>query len=162
MKPQELPKYKCHKVVQAVKINEVEFHPDAGIIIFPDHPQIAPFQLSTEYNRKHMPKKGGYFVVYEDGYQSYSPGEAFEKGYALIGDRQDEQGNAILVIRAAAVSGKGHMPANHQELRATAPQTPACAYCGVPTIETLIEDEDGEWIFAWTCDCEEVQAREGG
>lgn len=29
-------------------------------------------------------KVGGYYVVYEDGYESWSPAEAFEKGYTLI------------------------------------------------------------------------------
>lgn len=30
------------------------------------------------------PAAGGYYVVYEDGYQSYSPAKAFEDGYAPV------------------------------------------------------------------------------
>ncbi len=37
-----------------------------------------------DYMRKHQPKIGGYFVVYKDGYKSFSPAEAFEEGYTRI------------------------------------------------------------------------------
>jgi hypothetical protein len=30
------------------------------------------------------PSVGGYYVVYDDGYKSYSPSEAFEGGYTKI------------------------------------------------------------------------------
>lgn len=33
---------------------------------------------------KHGPQVGGYYVVYADGYISYSPAAAFEDGYRLI------------------------------------------------------------------------------
>lgn len=33
---------------------------------------------------KHKPVAGGYFVVYEDGYESFSPAKAFEEGYTRI------------------------------------------------------------------------------
>ncbi|EPJ3208563.1 hypothetical protein JGC44_21260 [Salmonella enterica subsp. enterica serovar Derby] len=34
----------------------------------------------------HQSEVGGYFVRYEDGYESYSPVEAFEKGYLTLAD----------------------------------------------------------------------------
>jgi hypothetical protein len=40
--------------------------------------------VSLEYLDKHSPQAGGYYVVYEDGYRSYSPAAAFEAGYTLI------------------------------------------------------------------------------
>ena len=33
---------------------------------------------------RHKPKAGGYYVVYDDGYKSYSPAKAFEEGYVRI------------------------------------------------------------------------------
>jgi hypothetical protein len=30
------------------------------------------------------PQPGGYFVVYKDGYKSFSPAKAFEEGYTRI------------------------------------------------------------------------------
>lgn len=59
-------------------------NPHQGAIIFPAEPGYAPFRVSAEYMRRHRPQPGGYFVVYADGYQSYSPAKAFEEGYARI------------------------------------------------------------------------------
>ena len=44
----------------------------------------APFKVDHSYIRKHNPQIGGYYVVYEDGYKSFSPAEVFESGYTLI------------------------------------------------------------------------------
>jgi len=46
-------------------------------------------KVSDEWITKHAPEPpldfiGGYFVEYEDGYQSWSPEKAFEEGYKLI------------------------------------------------------------------------------
>ena len=87
----EMPRYKCHKEVRALKIAEVaidaEGEPqetDGSAVITPDNARYAPFRVNREYMAKHRPVAGGYYVVYEDDYQSFSPAEAFEKGYTLI------------------------------------------------------------------------------
>jgi hypothetical protein len=91
-----LPRYKCHKEVCALKIKVVEFdcdHPERArsnigngtlATIVPTDEGYAPFRVGHEYLTKHRPEKGGYFVVYKDGYQSYSPAKAFEDGYTRI------------------------------------------------------------------------------
>ena len=33
---------------------------------------------------KHQPTVGGYYVVYKDGYKSFSPADAFESGYTRV------------------------------------------------------------------------------
>jgi hypothetical protein len=33
---------------------------------------------------KHNPQVGGYYVMYKDGYQSWSPASEFEDGYTRI------------------------------------------------------------------------------
>ncbi len=75
-----LPKYKCHKEVWALKIREVEVTNRKLVFDFP----FAPKVLSDAIFGKHDWTPGGYWVRYEDGYESYSPAEAFENGYTLI------------------------------------------------------------------------------
>ena len=36
------------------------------------------------YVEKHAPRVGGYFVRYDDGYESFSPAAAFEGGYTSV------------------------------------------------------------------------------
>jgi len=62
-----------------------------GSIIVPEDERFAPFNVEAEYRRKHNPRPGGWFVLYEDGYQSFSPAEAFEQGYTLITDETADQ-----------------------------------------------------------------------
>jgi hypothetical protein len=80
----ELPRWRCHKIVQAVKIKEITVCAAGGAVIVPEGVDIPVFAVSAEYMGKHAPAIGGYFVVYEDGYRSWSPAKAFEEGYSRI------------------------------------------------------------------------------
>lgn len=79
----EMPRYRCHKVVHALQILEIE-----GLMITPAEEGYAPFELPIEYFRRHEPSPGGYYVVYKDGYASFSPRRAFEEGYKRIFDAE--------------------------------------------------------------------------
>lgn len=85
----DLPLYNCHKQVRAAKIMAIDrgagLTPSGAMLVF-DDPNYAPIEVSAEYMTKHNPQVDGYFVVYKDGYQSFSPAAAFEEGYtpALI------------------------------------------------------------------------------
>lgn len=90
----ELPKYQSHKQVWALRIVQIDYLPNPdtsgnsaaasyGAVIHPEE-NFAPFEVSGEYVIKHKPKEGGYFVLYEDGYQSWSPADTFESGYTRI------------------------------------------------------------------------------
>lgn len=79
MESREMPKYKCHKEVRALKIADVD-----GNKITPADEGYAPFEVDDNYIARHKPQVGGYYVVYEDGYASFSPASAFESGYTLI------------------------------------------------------------------------------
>lgn len=92
----EMPKYQCHKQVWALKIKEISHKPNPdptggsaaasyGAVITPADDGYSPFDVPAEFVTKHKPQAGGYFVVYDDGYKSYSPAAAFESGYSLIG-----------------------------------------------------------------------------
>ena len=54
----------------------------------PEYSKYAPFHGHDEaYLDKHEPQAGGYYVRYADGYESWSPAEAFENGYMPINPR---------------------------------------------------------------------------
>lgn len=89
----EMPKYQCHKQVWALKIKAIARKPNPdptgriaassyGATITPSEDGYGAFDVSPEYMDKHQPQVGGYYVVYEDGYKSYSPAAAFESGYS--------------------------------------------------------------------------------
>lgn len=85
---QEMPKYECHKTVHAYKIAAIQYeHDDSGVvhaIITPEDAGYRSFIVDEAYLNKHKPEVGGYYVVYEDGYKSFSPAKAFEAGYTRI------------------------------------------------------------------------------
>jgi len=90
----QMPQYQCHKKVWALKIREVILDTDLAqqenrettgrATIVPEDTRFAPFEADVEYVCNHNPQAGGYYVVYEDGYKSWSPAEAFESGYTII------------------------------------------------------------------------------
>lgn len=87
-KLETLPLYQCHKRVRAAKIVNIV---PVGVMEAPAKNGGAVLHLDgggfvhvgTQYMNKHLPVCGGYFVVYEEGYQSFSPAKAFEDGYTL-------------------------------------------------------------------------------
>ena len=76
----EMPRYRCHKEVWAIKIAEVHHN---GMIV-PADEGYGVFQAPDGYLEKHDPQPGGYYVLYHDGYASFSPAAAFEAGYTRI------------------------------------------------------------------------------
>lgn len=91
----EMPRYRCHKEVWALKIAEIHHKPNPdttgqsaassyGAGLVPSDAGYGPIEVDGGYMNKHSPEVGGYYVVYADGYASYSPAKAFEEGYAPI------------------------------------------------------------------------------
>lgn len=88
----QLPRYKCHKEVSALKIHLIQQTP-ADVLsvppggtwrLTPENTEYAPFDVPHSFYEKHRPTEGGYYVVYDDGYKSFSPAKAFEEGYTLV------------------------------------------------------------------------------
>lgn len=79
-----LPEYRCHKVVRAARITALRGNGNA------DMPDLVLGEIGgvvtllPEWHEKHKPQVGGYYVLYEDGYSSFSPAKAFEEGYTRI------------------------------------------------------------------------------
>lgn len=85
--------YQCHKRVHAAKILSIGPSETDRHILFLE-PMVGPL-VSAEWVAKHKPQPGGYYVIYEDGYTSYSPAAAFESGYTLIEQKEDAKPDAL-------------------------------------------------------------------
>lgn len=80
----DIPTYNCHKQVKALQIKDIEMM-DLGtdLVELSFFDGYLPIKVDDLFMEKHEPQVGGYFVVYKDGYQSYSPADVFEEGYTL-------------------------------------------------------------------------------
>lgn len=78
-----LPRWQCHKVVQAAQIEAIrdQHVPDGAILTLTGGFTI---KVDSKWTDRHQAKVGGYLVIYEDGYMSFSPAAAFESGYTRI------------------------------------------------------------------------------
>lgn len=87
-----MPSYRCHKVVEAARILDVckmDTIPSWMLTLdlpIPKGWKSVYVRVSIEWHDRHKPETGGYYVRYQDGYESYSPPEAFENGYKKIDD----------------------------------------------------------------------------
>lgn len=78
----KLPEYQSIKVVGAAKIASIT----GTAIGLSLNKSIVEIEVGRAWVARHQPEVGGYFVRYEDGYESFSPAEAFEKGYLALAD----------------------------------------------------------------------------
>lgn len=86
----EMPRYRCHKEVHALKIASIDQAPASKVaeggswLLQPADEGYGAVEVTHEWFARFKPEAGGYYVVYADGYASYSPAKAFEDGYTLI------------------------------------------------------------------------------
>jgi hypothetical protein len=103
----QMPRYICYKKVYALKIKQVTA-PDDGPYLIPEDDRYAPISVTSDYLNKHDVHPGGYYVVHEGGYCSFSPAFSFESGYTLEPDNvvalQAE--NAALKTRVGELEGE--------------------------------------------------------
>lgn len=92
-----MPKYRAHKIIQALKIDEGRIT-TSGTLLIPANRDYDPFIVTRAFSSKHMPGGGGYFVRYKDGYESFSPAEAFEDGYTALEDGLEEDSTASEIL----------------------------------------------------------------
>lgn len=84
-----LKPYTCHKKVRAAEITSVGSYATnvSGALVRPvtlNHDLTV--DLPDVMFERYMPLRGDYLVVYEDGYQSFSPRKAFLDGYKADGE----------------------------------------------------------------------------
>lgn len=81
-----IPRWKCHKEVNAFKIGQIDYSTKdkTGYATLTNDDGSIIAQVNSYYLEKHKPELNGYYVLYDDGYQSFSPAKAFEDGYTEI------------------------------------------------------------------------------
>ena len=82
---QEMPRYRCHKEVWALKIGDgITINQDGSAVLPVTDHGYGPVTVKSAVIARYIPTPGDYYVVYEDGYESISPAAAFESGYSRI------------------------------------------------------------------------------
>lgn len=86
----DLPRYRCHKEVRALKIRRIMPLEDGAATLHFDG-DFRPVRVGRGFrlginttNTGVGHADYGYYVVYDDGYTSWSPTAAFEGGYTEI------------------------------------------------------------------------------
>lgn len=142
MNVNELPQYKCHKVVRAGKILATARNPNEDAVFLDVDGVVNKWLFApTGWLNKHNPDIGGYLVAYEDGYLSYSPAAAFEAGYSLIIDKDS---NGTVLAQKADGTETLHFqdntpPAEASGLKAYAAMDGSVVYAG--EIREWLHDE---------------------
>ena len=100
----KLDTYVSHKTVRAAKIRGIERGEAAahagGVRMTMDNGHVV--QETRQYAEKHDPRAGGYYVLYVDGYSSWSPAEAFEGGYSRVDEESGEAKDAVELVAKIA------------------------------------------------------------
>lgn len=78
-----MPRYVSHKKVWALQISDeaITVNSDGGITFVPSEVGYAPVSVAKDVVLRYMPVAGDFYVVYADGYKSFSPRKAFLEGY---------------------------------------------------------------------------------
>lgn len=77
-----LPEYVCHKTVNAAKITSMRALDNGNWLLVFGEINLT-IEKDVKWAAKFAPATGGYYVVYADGYASFSPAKAFEEGYTI-------------------------------------------------------------------------------
>lgn len=82
----ELPVYKSHKTVRALEIATINrMTPGKVILSFVDKSYASlTFDENDLLFARYAPIQRDFYVVYEDGYKSFSPSKAFLDGYTKL------------------------------------------------------------------------------
>ena len=115
--PNQLPEYQCHKKVRAFKISSIEDHGD--VFVLNGETSLQACVVFKSFIDKHNPEVGGYYVRYRDGYESFSPADAFEDGYSLITD-EPQVSNCTPTAQEVTISKKEYFNLLQRDLELAA------------------------------------------
>lgn len=76
--------YQCHKKVKAFKIRRISILASTRMLYGDDGEQVEVMDSWGPQGKSTSQLLGGYYVLYDDSYSSWSPAEAFEAGYSVI------------------------------------------------------------------------------
>lgn len=107
----EMPRYRSHKVVWALKIREVVDDGYGNLVVYPEDERFGSILPGDGWEDRFQGDSDdfGYYVEYPDGYRSWSPTVAFEEGYTLV---EDEQPAADKVLTPLEIKDAGFIAAN--------------------------------------------------
>lgn len=83
-----LPRWRCHKVVRGFQIAQMVPLEATTQMRLIDASGAFQVDVSNQYMMRYKPQVGDYYALYEDGYESLSPADAWTKGYAPIDESQ--------------------------------------------------------------------------
>lgn len=81
----EMPRYQSHKRVYALEIKKMEPLSAGHIMVSFCDEGYEQVPLPREMFARYEPFPGDFYVVYDDGYKSFSPRKAFLEGYTKVG-----------------------------------------------------------------------------
>ena len=84
MSKDNLPEWQCHKRVNADEIIRISSINQNNYTATLHLKESGPIIVSAEYMEKHEPQVGGFYVLYADGYESFSPAAPFLNGYSRV------------------------------------------------------------------------------
>lgn len=94
--------WNCHKTIQAGKIVNMTVSADRSVTVLRldvNGVRTIALDVDKQFMEKHKPFPGGYYCLYPDGYESFSPAKAFEDGYRLgVNPSYDRTGIKLAVI----------------------------------------------------------------
>lgn len=130
----ELPVYICHKRVRALEIAAVANI--EGTVQFSFKEEGHEPLCVVGYDpiiRRYMPVAGDFYVVYEDGYQSFSPRKAFLEGHTSAGEQ-----NALMeqLSSLAQVPDHGTVNISREEAARIARE----AYVTIKSLKSQLEN----------------------
>jgi hypothetical protein len=80
----DMPRYQSHKIVRGAKITSINSDATGRTELSLLGADGALAVVGLDWMKHFAPELGGYLVEYENGYVSYSPADAFEKGYSEV------------------------------------------------------------------------------
>lgn len=82
-----MDKYKSHKVVEAALISDIN-QSEKKVHVLNRAGEMSVITPTDDWFARHRAAtnawKGGYYVRYEGGYDSWSPADVFAEGYSLV------------------------------------------------------------------------------
>lgn len=80
----DVPVYRSHKHVRALEIMSCAPLVGGGCVICFFGGRFPSQTCGAEMFSRYQPVTGDFYVIYEDGYRSFSPRKAFLDGYTLV------------------------------------------------------------------------------
>lgn len=76
--------YQCHKKVKAFQIRRISILKSTSVLYGDNGEEVEIMDSWGPQDKSTSQLLGGYYVLYDNSYSSWSPAEAFEAGYTVV------------------------------------------------------------------------------